>query len=275
MNLNERFRHAARFALKHLAVSGLIAGLCAALVFFVWYPYPFDELASGRELFALLISVDVVIGPMLSLVVFNPEKATRRAMARPGRDLRTAAVGPGFGLHSVTEARPVWLAFEGDRFRVVALPDLNRADLAKAPDNLSRLRWTGPKPLGVKVIDGTDPEFLKSIGLAMEGIHPAFRPQRWVDYELQRAEVIRQANPFSQLKRKRPQHPALIDDAVRRSGLVQKAFGYLPLDSQRDADWIVAVSLKDGHPSFTCRSTAGRFPSRDCSAYRVVFREPR
>lgn len=248
MNLKERFRPAARFALKHLAVSCLIATLCAALVFYVWYPYPYDELASGRELFALLISVDIVIGPLLSLVVFDLKKPRRELWRDLGVIFALQLFALGYGLHSVTEARPVWLAFEGDRFRVVALPDLNRADLVQAPHHLSRLSWTGPKPLGIKVIDGTDPEFLKSIGLAMEGIHPAFRPQRWVDYELQRAEVIRQAKPLSQLKHKRLQQSALIDDAVRRSGMVETDLGYLPLASQRDADWIVAVSLKDGNP---------------------------
>ena len=248
MNLKERFRPAARFALKHLAVSGLIAGLCAALVFFVWYPYPYDELASGRELFALLISVDVVIGPMLSLVVYNPKKPRRELWRDLGVVFALQLFALGYGLHSVTQARPVWLAFEGDRFRVVALPDIDSADLGKAPGNLSRLSWTGPQTVGVRLIDGTDPEFLKSIELAMQGIHPAFRPQRWVDYEVQRQEVIRQSKPLSELKLKHPTQSSLIDDAVRQSGLVETDLGYLPLASQRLADWIVAVSWKDGSP---------------------------
>lgn len=246
--MKERLRVAGGFAIKHLAVSALIAVLCAVLVFYVWYPYPYDELASGRELFILLISIDVVIGPMLSLVVYNPKKPRGELWRDLGVVFALQLFALGYGLHAVTEARPVWLAFEGDRFRVVALPDIDLADLAKAPSNLSRLSWTGPRTLGVRVIDGSDPEFLKSIELSLQGIHPAFRPQRWVDYEMQRQEVIRQSKPLSELKRKHPQRVSLIDDAIRQSGLVETELGYLPLVSQHRTEWIVAVSLKDGAP---------------------------
>jgi hypothetical protein len=248
MNVKERLRAAARFAVKHLAVSALFAAICAALVFGIWYPYPYGELASGRELFALVVSIDVVIGPLLTLVVYNPKKPRRELWRDIGTVFVLQLAALGYGLHSVTQARPVWLAFEGDRFRVVAVPDVDAASLAQAPGGMAQLSWTGPKTIGVKLLDGGDPEYLRSIQLAMEGIHPAFRPQRWISYDVQRAEVIRQAKPLSELKRKRPEQSSLIDDAVRQNGLAEADLGYLPLLSHRQTDWIVAVSLKDGTP---------------------------
>ncbi len=248
MNVNERLRAAARFALKHLAVSALIAAMCAALVFAVWYPYPYSELASGRELFALVVSVDVVIGPLLSLVVYNPKKPRRELWRDIGTVFVLQLAALGYGLHSVTQARPVWLAFEKDQFRVVAVPDIDTASLAQAPGGMAQLSWTGPKTIGVKLLDGGGPEFLRSIQLSMEGIHPAFRPERWVDYDSQRSEVIKRSKPLSELKRKRPEHSPLIDEAVRKSGFAEIDLGYLPLVAAQHTDWIVAVSLKDGTP---------------------------
>jgi hypothetical protein len=248
MNVKERLRAAARFAVKHLAVSALIAAMCAALVFGLWYPYPYGELASGRELFALVVSVDVVIGPLLSLVVYNPKKPRRELWRDIGTVFVLQLAALGYGLHSVTQARAVWLAFEKDRFRVVAVPDIDAASLAQAPAGMAQLSWTGPKTIGVKLVEGSDPEFLRSIQLAMEGIHPAFRPERWVDYDSQRSEVIKRSKPLSELKRKRPEQSSLIDDAVRQKGLAEADLGYLPLLSHRQTDWIVAVSLKDGTP---------------------------
>jgi hypothetical protein len=248
MNVKERLRAAARFAVKHLAVSALFAAICAALVFGIWYPYPYGELASGRELFALVVSIDVVIGPLLTLVVYNPKKPRRELWRDIGTVFVLQLAALGYGLHSVAQARPVWLAFEKDRFRVVAVPDIDAASLAQAPAGMAQLSWTGPKTIGVKLIDGGDPEFLRSIQLAMEGIHPAFRPQRWVDYDSQRSEVIKRSKPLSELKRKRPEQSSLIDDAVRQNGLAEADLGYLPLLSHRQTDWIVAVSLKDGTP---------------------------
>ena len=58
----------------HLGATLLIAGFAATLVFGVWYPYPYRSISGGLELFALVVGVDLVIGPMLTAVVFNPAK---------------------------------------------------------------------------------------------------------------------------------------------------------------------------------------------------------
>ena len=231
MALNERFRAARGFALKHLAVSALIASLCAALTFGLWYPYPYSELAGGRELFALLISVDVVIGPLLSLAVYNPKKL-RIVLWRDLATIFMLQLGAlSYGIYTMAQARPAWLAFERDSFRVVAVPDIDATQLSQAPTDMSRLSWTGPRTIGVKLLDGSDPEFLQSIELATQGIHPAFRPQRWVHYDVQREQVIRRSKPLSELKRRHREHSPMIDDAVRQSGLAETDLGYLPLIS--------------------------------------------
>ena len=46
-----------RAASIHLALSALVAALAALLVFAIWYPYPYREISSGRELFMLVVTV--------------------------------------------------------------------------------------------------------------------------------------------------------------------------------------------------------------------------
>ena len=246
--MTTRFRAAGRFALKHLVASALIAASCAALVFGIWYPHPYSELASGRDLFMLVVSVDIIIGPLLSLFVYSPAKPRRELWRDLGVIFFVQLCALAYGMYSVTQARPVWLAFEGDRFRVVAVPDLDIESLHKAPDALQRLSWTGPKPLGVRLLGADDPAYAKSLMQALEGLHPAFRPERWTDYDSQRQFVMRDAKPLAQLRRKHPDEAARIDDAVRKSGLSVNDLGYLPLVSEHRTDWSVIVSLKDGSP---------------------------
>jgi hypothetical protein len=100
----------------------------------------------------------------------------------------------------------------------------------------------------VKLLEGSDPDYQQSIMLAVQGVHPAFRPERWVDYDVQRQQVIRQSKPLAELKRKRPEQSALIDKAVREKALVEANLGYLPLVSAHQTDWIVAIDRKDGSP---------------------------
>ena len=91
----------------HLAISLSVATLAALLVFGWWYPYPYRELSGGRELFALVVAVDVVLGPLITLVIFNVAKTRRHLMM----DftviglLQVAALA--YGLWTVFVARPV------------------------------------------------------------------------------------------------------------------------------------------------------------------------
>ena len=63
MTVSYRFRAAGRASGIHLLYSLGVALMAALLVFGLWYPFPYRELAGGRELFLLVISEDVVCGP--------------------------------------------------------------------------------------------------------------------------------------------------------------------------------------------------------------------
>ena len=84
----------------HLAISLSVAALAAYLVFGIWYPSPYPELSGGRELFLLVIAVDVVIGPLITLVIFN---RTKTAL------LHKSAIGQGIpNPKKIYAAATVW-----------------------------------------------------------------------------------------------------------------------------------------------------------------------
>lgn len=129
----------------HAIATLIVASTTAALVFIVWYPGAFSEMVSGADLFLLVIAVEVVLGPTISLVVFNPKK--RRAELL--RDycivgaIQLAALA--YGLYTVAISRPAYLVFVKDRIEVVAPVELSEADLQQAGMSHWSLPWTGPK----------------------------------------------------------------------------------------------------------------------------------
>ncbi len=64
-----RYRIGAQAAGVHSLCSVMVATMAAWVVFTVWYAYPYRELSGGRELFLLVVSADVVCGPLLTLVL--------------------------------------------------------------------------------------------------------------------------------------------------------------------------------------------------------------
>ena len=132
----------------HLAISLSVATLAALVVVGWWYPYPYRELSGGRELFALVVVVDVVLGPLITLVIFNVAKTRRHLMM----DftviglLQVAALA--YGLWTVFVARPVHLVFEelnGVRLQLIYLHCTTRS--ASRGPSLVKMAHSGPSQL--------------------------------------------------------------------------------------------------------------------------------
>jgi hypothetical protein len=160
--------------------------------------------------------------------------------------LQCAALG--YGVTSVAHARPVFLAFEGDRFRVVSVADIDQTTMAAAPDHLKDLGFLGPTLIGVRLAQVGDPDYLNSIQLAVQGLHPSFRPHRWVDYEQVQYSVANNAKPLASLRSRYPLDSELIDDAIAGAKLLESSLGYYPLQAYRQSDWVVVVELNHGKP---------------------------
>jgi hypothetical protein len=223
----------------HLGLCLLVALLAAALVFGIWYPIPFREISGGRQLFTLVVSVDVALGPLITFAIFNRRKPRRELR----RDLTIVALlqlaGLAYGLHTVWLARPVYLVFEVDRFRAVRAIDVNEAELGRAAAPLNRLPMWGPRIIAARSPSGKEDVF-KSIELALAGRDIGTRPEMWQPYEAARSEVIARAKPLLVLRQSLPAHAAAIDAATSAAGKGIERLGYLPILA-RASSWVAVV----------------------------------
>ena len=240
-----RVRFAIGALVIHLCLSVLVACLVAVLVFGLWFPYPFREMTGGQHLFWVLIGVDVVCGPLLTGIVFNPRKSRQELTL----DLSLiAAIQLGaliYGIYSISQARPVVLVFEADRFVAVSAANVDVAALPEAAPEWQTLSWSGPVLLGSRASrDGL--ETLKSIEMSLRGLEPSARPGWWQGYDQSRSQVQQRMRKLSELrKRQAPSVQAAIDAAVQKTGLPIGQIHYLPLVSQKSLDqWIALLDAQ-------------------------------
>lgn len=236
-----RLKSAIRASIAHFFASVLVALIMAGLVFFLWYPWPFYEIVRGRELFWLVICVDVVCGPLLTMVLWNPAKPLRELALDMGLILLIQIAALGYGLHAVAQARPVRLVFEVDRFRLVAASEVTPEDLPSAAPHLRKLPWTGPSLIGIRESRSGE-ETLRSIELSLAGQEPSLRPNWWQSYEDSRSAVQLRMKLLSGLRAQQaPEVQAAIDGVVQKIGLPINQIHYLPLVSQKSLDQWVAL----------------------------------
>lgn len=238
---------ALRFRLRaaglHLAATATVAAIAGTLVFVLWYPSPFREVSGGRELFLLIVGVDVVVGPLLTLVAFDRRKPRGELARDLGVIVLLQVAALGYGLHTVAQARPAVVALEGSRLRVVRAIDMAEADLSRAPAALRSLSWTGPVLIAARPPSGDEKFDAIQRGLAGEDI--GMRPEFWLPPEQMRQAFARAAMPLDRLGRMKPARQADLNRAVVATGLRPDQLGYLPILA-RLTDWSALVDRRSG-----------------------------
>ena len=239
-----RMKTALRAAAIHLGISLAIAVLVAILVLVVWFPGPYRDLAGGLHLFWLLVIVDVICGPLLTLVLFNPAKSQRELTMDLGLVALVQIAALIYGLHSISQARPVMLVHEVDRFVAVTHAQVDPADIPKALPEFQQFPWfNGPHIAGVRAPkDG--PETLASVELSLSGKEPSLRADWWQPYASSVAEVKKRMKKVTTLRTTLNEHQqAVLDQAVSRSGHIVDTLHFLPMTSGKLLDsWIVLLN---------------------------------
>jgi hypothetical protein len=242
-----RFYKALRIGAIHLIVSLLIAILSAVLVFGVWYPYPYREIVGGRELFFLVVAVDVVCGPLLTLVLYNPAKSNLELVCDLGLVGLLQCIALLYGLHTVMVARPIYAVYEVDRFRVISAIDIDVGSLSKVKPPWNKLPIFGPL-----VIAAREPkdaaEKMESLESSFKGKEPSVRPDWWSDYSLSIPRILTRAKSVSELRTKQPKAQKLIDLAIAKSARLESDLKYLPMTSFKNTDWVVFLDAKTAAP---------------------------
>lgn len=245
--LSQRLASALRASFTHLVVSVFVAGLTAVLVFGVWYLWPLYELVSGRELFWLVVGVDVVCGPLLTMVLWNPAKPRRELVQDLSLVAAVQIAALTYGMHTVAIARPVHLVFETDRIRVITASEIEAAELLQAPPGLRELPWTGPTLISLRAPRDSQ-ELVDSIDLAVAGQDTSLRPGWWQPYEMGLPLLLQRAKRLDELVEARPAQKDLLDRAIQESGVPESELLWLPLTSARTMEWVVLLDKNTGKP---------------------------
>lgn len=226
----------------HFALSLAVAVLAAALVFGLWYPYPYREISGGRELFFLIVAVDVVMGPLLTFAVFN----RRKPMQVLARDLAIIVVlqlaALGYGLWTVFISRPVYMVYEYNRFRVVHALDVEESLLSKAQPPWQSLPIAGPAVLSLRAFKDAKEQGDFTMA-ALGGVELSARPELWQAYSAAKDGVLLEAKPATQLKARFAAQSAAIDAVIAQAGRKAAEVKYVPMVG-RKSFWTVLVDAQ-------------------------------
>jgi hypothetical protein len=240
LTLISRLQFALLFAVRHLVISAVVAAISAFWVFGLLYPEPLRTMQDVGSIFLLVLFVDAVCGPILTLLLASPLKSTRERWIDFSLVGAVQLFALFYGLHSLWVARPVVLAFEVDRLVIVTANEVQIDDLAQAPDGMRQLPWRGIIKVNTRKALNSD-EFMQSMEMGMAGVSPSMRPSWWLPWDSASDEIKNRARPVTQLIDKRPQDTTTLQAAIANAGTSAQQLRYLPLTSSKTKEWIVLL----------------------------------
>ncbi|EJE49063.1 hypothetical protein PMI14_06516 [Acidovorax sp. CF316] len=240
MQAQQRVRSALRAAGIHFIFSIVVAVVCAAVVFWLWYPFPYRELSGGRELFLLVVAVDVVCGPLLTSVVYTPLKPKAELWRDLGFIVFIQLGALTYGVWTVWDARPLFLVLEVDRFKVIAAPALESDAVGSLPPDMRPKFWQGPAVVAIRRPKDLEEKNKVMFGVLSGGRDYAERPEFYIPYKDEAARgALNRAIPLSVFLQKFQEKSGEIELISKKSGIEIKDLNYLPVTGRQD--WIAVL----------------------------------
>lgn len=133
----------------HLAASALVLLIIFGLLYFGWYAWPAWYLLGAGSMVGLIVLVDVILGPLLTLMIANPAKPRGELRRDIALIVLVQLTALGYGVFTLWQARPLFYALTIERIELISASDFTREDVTQAqvkgasilPNALSRPMW--------------------------------------------------------------------------------------------------------------------------------------
>lgn len=226
-----------KFFLSHLTISFLIALLVMGLVFVVWYPTPLATAVGVTHIFLMMLTIDVIVGPLLGLLVYKEGKKSLKFDLPVIILIQISALL--YGIYSIEQGRPAWLAYNVDRFELVRKNEIIDQNIKQAKPQFQQVSWFKPQYVAVNfakdIQQRNDDLFAEVLG----GVSLAQKPERYVDFSQAKAQLQKRAQSLELL-------PQYNDKTVVEKTLAKypKATAFLPMKASA-VDMTVLINHKD------------------------------
>jgi hypothetical protein len=127
----------------HLLSSASALTLILGSLYLGWYHWPGWYLSDVTAVFLVMVSVDVVLGPTLTLIIANPKKPRRELTRDIGIIVAVQLCALTYGSVQLWNGRPLYYVFSENALSVVQAYDISsrQAELGRAENAAFAPHW--------------------------------------------------------------------------------------------------------------------------------------
>lgn len=120
------FRHKLKASGVHLLLSFLVLSLFFSLLLYIWFPEPYFTATGGWQGLQIVAYIDLVLGPLLTFIVFNPQKNSLELKRDLGFIILLQLSVLFGGMHTVYTQRPLAIVFWNNSFKTVSAAEIHQ-----------------------------------------------------------------------------------------------------------------------------------------------------
>ncbi len=127
----------------------------------------------------MMLAIDVIVGPILGLLVYKEGKKTLKFDLGVIIAIQISALC--YGLYSIEQGRPAWLAYNVDRFELVRKNEIVDQNINQAKPQFQQPSWLKPQFVATEFAKNTQQRNDDIFNEVLGGISLAQRPERYVE----------------------------------------------------------------------------------------------
>lgn len=211
-----------RYFVGHLVISTIVALFSWYLVFSLWYPSPFDEALGVGGIILMMLVIDVILGPLLTLILAKEgKKGLKKDLTIVGLVQIIALL---YGLYNIDKGRPIALAFDINRFEPVLKYTILNKDGKKIIQEYAKKQGTAIPSVAIRPAKNEE-ELAKRMNDELTlGILPSSNPDLYQDIGLSNDIIKTQMKPIVDLVKFNDKN--LVEPIVQK---YPRADGFLPM----------------------------------------------
>lgn len=229
-------------AAVHLLISAFVVGCFLIFVLQVWYPDPFFSISGLMSILLLMVAVDLVLGPLLTLVVYRNGKKTLIFDLTVVAAIQLGALF--YAAFTIYAAHPLYVAFAVDRFTPI---NANEVNPDKARFNaLKKSKLSGPTLVYVE--KPADPAEMSRVTMEVLSGKADLdaRPEYYTPLALNIRKVLNRSLDPQHLQQK-PDNQQKLAAFLDKYGRSLDDYAFLPLvGKSKDVLWV--FERKTGQP---------------------------
>lgn len=131
------FKNKIKASLIHLSLSVVVVSFLMLVIIYFWFPFSYLQLTDFKEIVKLIIAIDLVLGPILTFVIFNPKKKSLIFDLSVVAMIQVSALT--YGVYALYQVHPLYITFAKNGFTLITARDAQPQNAKHEEYKISKL----------------------------------------------------------------------------------------------------------------------------------------